>query len=464
MENPSLSTSTIAHFKENLQGELLLPEDARYHEARCVWNGMIDRFPAMIVQCADANDVIAAVKFARENEMLISVKGGGHGVAGKAVCNDGLMLDMYGMNVVSVDTTALVATVGPGATLGELDKETLKHGLVTTSGIFSTTGVAGLTLGGGIGYLARKYGLTLDNLLSVDVVTAEGELLHCNKNENSNLFWALRGGGGNFGVVVSFQFQLHKQNPEVLTAQLFYPMENGPQMLQKYRELMAEAPDDLGAYAYVVNIPPADPFPQELQGSPAFFILACYAGDHKEGRKLLEPLQEIGNPILAVIDAMPYTALQQSFDGGAPKGKRYYWKSLYFKELSEDAIQTFFNYARDMKGPLSILGFEPMGGAIARVAPEDTAFVGRDANFSFGIWLGWNDPDEDQEMIAWARNFYQAMAPFASEGVYSNYLDQDDDGQILEAYGRNFNRLQSIKRQYDPDNFFSHNFNIIPKA
>ncbi len=464
MENFTIPKSSIKNFKEQLQGTVLFPEDAGYDEARSVWNGMIDRHPAIIVQCIDENDVIIAVKFARENHLLVSVKGGGHGVAGKAVCDDGLMLDMSKMNTVQVDATTRFATVGPGATLGDLDRETVKHGLVVTGGIVSTTGVAGLTLGGGIGYLGRKYGLTIDNLIAANMVTSEGELLHCSKHDNSNLFWALRGGGGNFGVVTSFRFQLHEQNPEMLTAQIFYPMENATQMMQEYRELMAQASDELAAYALVVNIPPVDPFPSELHGSPAFFLLACYAGDHEEGRKILEPLQMMGNPILAVVDTMPYVALQQNFNAGVPKGERYYWKTHFFRELSNEAIQTFLDYAVKIKGPFTLLGFEPLGGAIAHVNAGDTAFVGRDANFALGIWLGWNDPEQDQEMIKWAREFHHAMAPYASEGMYSNYLDQDDDGQILTAYGKNYERLQAVKNLYDPENFFSQNFNIIPKA
>lgn len=463
MENSPIHNSAIEQFKKKLKGVLLLPGDAAYDGARRVWNAMIDRRPALIVQCTDAQDVIAAIKFAREFNLLISVKGGGHGVAGKAVCNDGLMLDMSLMNSVDVDTASQTAKVGSGATLGDLDRETLKRGLATTGGIVSTTGVAGLTLGGGIGYLARKYGLTVDNLLSAEMVTAEGELLHCNKNENSELFWALRGGGGNFGVVTSFTYQLHIQNPDVLVAQIFYPMEDAPLLMIKYRELMAQAPDDLAAYALVINLPPVDPFPVELRGTPAFFFLACYSGDHEEGRKILDPFQKVGNPIMAVIETMPYIALQQNFNAGVLKGQRNYWKTHFFKEISDEAINTFLDFAGNIKGAFTMLGFEPLGGAIARVNTEDTAFTGRDANFTLGIFVGWMDPAEDEDMISWSRKFHKAMAPFASVGVYTNYMDQDDDGQVSSAYGRNYHRLQSIKRKYDPENFFSQNFNIIPK-
>ncbi len=461
--NPSvINSASIELFKNNLQGPLLVPGENGYDEARSVWNGMIDRLPALIACCESVHDVIASVHFAKENGLVISVKGGGHGVAGKAVCEDGLMIDLSHMNSVSVDSVAQTARVGPGAKLGDLDKETQKYNLFTTGGIVSTTGVAGLTLGGGIGYLARKFGLTLDNLLSVDMVTAQGELVHCDQKENIDLFWALRGGGGNFGVVTSFEYQLHEQNPEILAAQIFYPMEDARQVMHAYRDLMAQAPDELAGYALVVNLPPVEPFPPELQGTPAFFLLACYSGDHDEGRKLLEPLQELGNPILAAINPMPYVTLQQNFDPGVPKGQRYYWKHHMFREISDDAINTFLDFAENIKGPFTLLGFEPLGGAIARVNAEDTAFIGRDANFALGIWTGWADPGEDEEIIGWAREFYQAMKPYAIGSAYSNYLDQDDEAQTKAAYGRNYQRLQSIKAKYDPDNFFSQNFNIEP--
>ena len=463
MNSIPIDQSAVKQFKNSLQGALLTPEDPQYNEARSVWNGMIDRKPALIVQCANVNDVKISVKFAREHSLLISIKGGGHGVAGKAVCNDGLMLDMCNMNSVHVDTERQVATVGPGARLGDMDKETAKYGLVTTGGIVSTTGVAGLTLGGGIGYLARKYGLTLDNLLAAEIVTANGDLLHCSTDEYPDLFWALRGGGGNFGVVTSFQFRLHKQDPNVLTAQIFSPMSDAPLMMRKYRELMADAPDDLAAYAVVVKIPPVEPFPSELHGKPAFFLLACYAGDHAEGHKLLDPLKDVGSPILAVVDVMPYMALQQNFDAGMPKGGRYYWKSCFFREITDDAIQIFVEHAANIKGSMTMLGFESLGGAIGRVDPSATAFIARDANFALGFWCGWVDANEDEEIITWTRNFNSAMAPFASDGVYSNYLDQDDDAQTISAYGTSYERLQSIKTRYDPDNFFSQNFNISPK-
>jgi FAD/FMN-containing dehydrogenase len=304
MEISELSTSDLVDFKIKLQGQILKPGEDDYDDIRAVWNGMINRTPALIEQCKNVTDVIESVHFARKKNLVISVKGGGHGVAGKAVCNDGLMIDFSQMTSVTVDQANKTVRVEPGVTLGDLDRETAKFGLLTTGGIVSTTGVAGLTLGGGIGYLARKYGLAADNLLSLEIVTADGTLLNCSPTEHQDLFWALRGGGGNFGIVVSFQFQLHTENTDILVAQIFYPMKDAHEVLLKYRDLMRTAPDELAGYGLVVNIPPVEPFAEELQGTPAFFLLATYAGDHEKGRQLLNPFTEIGEPILAGISAM----------------------------------------------------------------------------------------------------------------------------------------------------------------
>ena len=460
MNSETISATSVNQFKNNLKGLLLQPGDEGYDDCRSIWNGMIDHRPSLIVCCENVQDVIASVHFAKENGLPVSVKGGGHGVAGKAVCNDGLMIDFSRMNAVTVDPTSGTAIVQPGAKLGDLDRESSKRGLLTTGGIVSSTGVAGLTLGGGIGYLARKYGLALDNVISLDVITADGNLLHCSKSENTDLFWALRGGGGNFGVVVSFEFQLYKENTNILTAQIFYPMNDARTALIAYRDLMKTAPDELSAYGLIASIPPVEAFPEELHGTPVCFFLATYAGNHDDGRKLLEPFKNIGNPIMAVVDPLPYEELQKNFDAGVPKGQRYYWKHHLMNQLSDEAIDVFLSFARNKKGPLSLVGFEPLGGAISKVPKDHTAFTGRDANFALGIWTGWMDPSDDDEIIGWAREFYEAMKPFASGGYYSNYFDKDDDSEIADAYGKNYNRLQQVKNKYDPNNFFNQNFNI----
>jgi FAD/FMN-containing dehydrogenase len=459
-----LDESSLVKFKQALRGRLIRPEDPSYNSARAVWNGMIDRRPAMIVRCADSQDVIQTVKFARQSNLPVSVRGGGHGVAGKAVSDDAIMIDLSLLNSVDVDPDSRIAHVGGGATLGDLDKETQAHGLATTGGLVSETGIAGLTLGGGIGYLARRFGLTLDNLVSAKVVTADGELLHADNTTNQDLFWAIRGGGGNFGVVTSFSFQLHQVGPEVVAAQIFYPFEQAERVLRSYRDLMATAPDELSCYALAVNIPPVEPFPEEHHGKTAIVLVGCYTGETKDGLALFEPLKNLGDPIVALVSPMPYTTLQQSFDAGTPKGQRYYWKAHYFEEISDDAIAKFVELANSLPGAFSIAGFEPMGGAINRVNSTDTAFAHRDASFSFGIWAGWSDPGDDKRMIAWAREFHEAMKPYSTGGAYFNYLDRDDEDLLASTLGLAHQRLREIKAKYDPDNFFRLNQNIKPQA
>jgi FAD/FMN-containing dehydrogenase len=456
--------ATIKQSAEIFNGKLIQPGDADYDEARAVWNGMIDRKPAAIVQCADVDDVINAVNLARENDLMISIKGGGHGVAGRSVCDDGLMIDFSSMKFVKVDPEARTATVEPGATLADLDAATQKHGLATTGGLVSETGVAGLTLGGGVGYLARKYGLTVDNLISADVVTADGKLIHASDDENPDLMWALRGGGGNFGIVTSFEFKLHEVGPEVLTAQIFYPMEDAEGVLRAYRDFAAEAPDEMACYALAVNVPPMEPFPEEYHMKTAIVLVACYVGDTKEGKKLLESLQKLGEPVFQVVGQMPYVALQQSFDKGAPKGGRYYWKAHYMEGLPDEAIKKFVENVDPLPGPFSLVGIEPMGGAISRVKPSSTAFPDRNAVFGMGIWSGWTEASDDEKAIEWTREFHKAMEPYSTGGVYANYLDRDDDDRVKDAFGVNHDRLRKIKAKYDPDNFFRTNQNISPKS
>jgi FAD/FMN-containing dehydrogenase len=302
----------------------------------------------------------------------------------------------------------------------------------------------------------------VDNLISADVVTADGNLLHTNDTENPDLFWALRGGGGNFGVVTSFEYQLHRVGPEVMVAQVFHPIEKSADVLRYYREFAAQAPDELACYALIVNVPPVDPFPGEHQGKPAIALVASYSGPLDEGEAQLTALRDFGNPILAAVQAMPFTVLQQSFDAGAPEGARYYWKAAYIDELTDDAIETFTALTENLPGPFCIVGFEPMGGAINRVEVTATAFPQRSANFALGIWSGWQDPADDKQAIAWTRDLYTAMTPHVAGGVYANYLDQDDDSQVHAAFGENLQRLREVKRRYDPHNLFRLNLNIDP--
>ena len=457
-----LDEATIRELSQSLSKPLILPSDSKYDEARSVWNGMIDKRPAMIAMCVNVNDIVNCVNFARHHDLPVSIKGGGHSVAGKAVCNDGLMINLSQMKHVVVDAVAKTVKVEAGATIGDLDQETQKFNLATPVGIVSKTGIAGLTLGGGIGYLGRKHGLTLDNLISAELVTANGEIVSASKNENSDLFWALRGGGGNFGVVTSFKFKVYEVGPDVMVAQVFYPIEDAKEVLQFYRAFTKNASDELGGYALVVRVPPVAPFPEELQGKTAIAIVACHSGNLEDGKTELNPLQDFGNPFLRAIMPMPFLTLQTNFDPGVPNGMRYYWKAHYMNDLTDEAIDVFVNHTNHLPGPLSIVGFEPFGGAINRVNKEATAFVERSASYVLGIWSGWVDPNNDEKNIDWSRDLHQKMTAFASGGVYSNYLDHDDANQINSSFGTNYTRLQEVKRKYDPNNFFSINHNITP--
>lgn len=447
-----LKQFTVDNFANTLHGRLLRSGDVGYDEARAVWNGMIDRRPALIVQCEGAADVMAAVNFARAQELPLTVKAGGHNVAGRAICDGGVVVDVSAMNSVRVDPDAQTAQVGPGATWGDFDREAQAFGLATTGGVDSRTGVAGLTLGGGMGYLARRFGLSVDNLLAVDVVTADGELRRASAGRNEDLFWALRGGGGNVGVVTRFEFQLHEVGPEVLVAQVFHPFVDARETLHFYRDFTMDAPQELSCLAMALHVPPVPPFPEAYHGQIALALVACYSGSLAEGEVVLAPLEEFGDPLLKAVQPMHYTALQQSFDAGTPDGERYYYKSQYLADLSDEAIETIIGHVEPLPGPLTIIGIEPMGGAIATVDATVTAFPHRGALYNFSVWSGWSDPAEDEAMIAWTRDFHRAVAPHGTGGSYANYLDRDDDRRT--AYGRNYQRLAEIKRAWDPENVF----------
>lgn len=458
-----LDQITIQEFSQTLSQPLIMPSDSGYDEGRSVWNGMVDKRPAMIAKCINADDVIKCVKFAQNHDLLVSVKGGGHNVAGRAVCDDGLMINLSQMNTVIVDPVKRTARVESGATIGELDKETQKFGLATPVGIVSKTGIAGLTLGGGNGYLGRKHGLTIDNLLSVELVTAKGDLITANETENPDLFWALRGGGGNFGVVTSFEFKLHEIGPEIMTARVFYPIEDVKQVLKFYREFSSSAADEVAAYALIITVPPTDPFPESHQGKTAIALLVSYAGSLDDGKIALEPLEKFGNPFLRLIMPMSFLDLQTSFDKSAPYGIRNYWKAHYMDLLSDEAIDVLSNYSHDIPGPLTVIGFEPFGGAITRIEESATAFPQRNASFILGIFSGWIERADDEKNINWARELYNKMTPFTSGGAYSNYLDNDDSHKVSASYGSNYSRLQEVKNKYDLNNFFRLNQNIAPK-
>lgn len=456
--------SMLDELASTLNGPLLRPDDDGYDDARAVWNGMIDRRPAAIARCGSAADVVAAVRFARTSGLPLSIRGGGHQAAGKAICDDGLVVDLSPMDGVEVDPDTRTARVGPGATLGQFDRAAQQFGLATTGGVHSGTGVAGLTLGGGIGWLARTFGLASDNLVAADVVTADGTLVHASEEEHPDLFWALRGGGGNFGVVTSFEFQLHPVGPEILTAQLFHRIEDAERVLRAYRDVMAAAPDELACYPIILNVPPVDPFAAELQGKPALALVGCYSGDPADGEPAIAPLAALGEPFLNVVAPMPYAAFQSAFDAGTPDGARYYGKAHLLPDLSDAAIATVLDHVEDLPGAFSTIFFESLGGAIARRPADATAWPHRDAAYGFAVQAGWIDPDDDQAEIAWVRRIHEAMAPHATGGVYVNYMDGDEADRVTAAYGDHYRRLAEIKERWDPDNLFRANHNIAPPA
>lgn len=459
IDNPS-----FADLADATDGDLLHPGDEGYDEARSIFNGMIDKYPAAILRSERVEDVVASVDFAREHDILLSVKGGGHNFSGKAVCDDGLMIDMSLMDDVEVDPEQRIARVGPGTLLKDLDEATQAHGLAVTAGVYSETGVAGLTLGGGIGWLMRKYGLTCDNLLAAEVVTANGEVVRASESDHPDLFWGLRGGGGNFGVITEFEFQLHPVGPEVLTAQIFHPGSTIGDGLRFFREFMADAPDDFTCFPMVLTIPPMEPFPAEHQGKPGLAFVGCWAGDPGEGRDALAPLETWGEPIMAVVDEIPYVAFQSAFDEGQPPGMRYYGKSAYVEELSDDLIDVVVEQTADLPSPITNVWFESMGGAVARIDPTETAFPHRNAAYNLGIVIGWSDPDDDDAMMDWARSVFDAVRPHTTEGVYANYLDQGDEDQVVNAFGENYERLIALKNTWDPTNLFRLNQNVSPSA
>lgn len=455
---------TIQTLRDRARGSVLLPDDDGYSGAREIWNGMVEKRPALIARCTGTADVIAAVDFAREHDLPLSIKGGGHNAAGKALCDDGLTIDCSPTRSVRVDPESRTARVGAGARLGDLDHESQAFGLATPAGVDSRTGVAGLTLGGGIGWLSRSFGLSCDNLRSSDVVTADGEMVRASEDEHPDLFWALRGGGGNFGVVTSFEFQLHEVGPEVFTAQAYHPLEDARDVFRFYREYMADAPVEVGCYGFIVRVPPVEPFPEEHHGETAAALVACYSGSVEEGHQALEPIRTHGDPILAFGDPMPYTALQQTFDDGFPNGERYYGKSTFIEELSDEVIDVLLSHVDPMLGPMSAFFFESMGGAINRVPTGATAFPHLDAAFNLSVTTGWSDPAKDKKIIDWARSFHDDLAPHSTGGVCANYLDQDDDGRVDAAFMENHERLVQVKTRWDPENLFRHNQNVQPEA
>ena len=445
-------------FKTSLRGPLLRPGDAGYDDARHVWNGMIDRRPALIVRCTGVADVITAVQFARTHDLLVAIRGGGHNVAGHAVCDGGLMIDLSRMKGLRVDPVRRTAHAQPGLTLGEFDRETQVFGLATPMGFLSTTGIAGLTLGGGYGWLARSYGLASDNLRSVDLVTADGQCLTASATEHPDLFWGVRGGGGNFGIVTSFEYQLHPVGP-VLGGMRIYPFAQAKAVLQFHREFISTAPDAYTCYPALGTAP---------TGEPVVLLRVCYHGPMEEGERVLRPLRAFGSPIADLIKPMAYTALQSMYDASWPSGVQHYWKSNFLTELSDEAIDTIVAHCATRPSPQCGVALPQLGGAISRLGPDETAFAHRHVRHDF-IGVGvCTDPAQAAACIQWARGLWEAMQPFSTGGVYVNYLGQEaDEGaeRVQAAYGpAKYARLVTLKNKYDPTNFFRLNQNIKPTA
>ncbi len=463
MPGTKLTTAILEPFETHFRGELLEPGNDGYDEARGLWNAMIDERPALIARCTGLADVIAAVDFAREHGLGVSVRGGGHNVAGLASLGDGLMIDLSRMRDVQVDPEARLARVQGGAVWGDVDRETQAFGLATPSGVVSTTGVAGLTLGGGFGWLARRYGLTADNLVSAELVTADGELVKASEQEHADLFWAIRGGGGNFGIVTSFEFRLHEVGPEVLFGPTVYRLEDAAEALRHYRDFARRAPIECSVYADLLTAPPLPFLPEDAVGSKVLFLAQFYAGDPAEGEEVLGPLRAFGDPVADAVAPTPYIDVQGTFDPLLPKGARYYWKSHNLTRISDELIDTVVACAAELPTPRSDILFHQLGGAINDRAPTATAYSHRDVEFSVTLGGSSEEPSEDAACIAWARRWHAALAEHAADGVYANFLSHDEgDERLRAAFGHNAERLRRIKTKYDPGNFFRRNHNIEP--
>lgn len=444
-------------------GQLIGPWDDDYDIARSVWNGAVDRHPLFIARCREPSDVAAVVRYARERDLELSVRAGGHGVAGTAICDDGIVVDLRGLKRISVDPVASLATAQAGVRWKELDAATQAFGLATTGGTMSRTGISGLTLGGGIGWLMPLHGLTIDNLVSAELVTAEGEMLHISENEATDVFWAIRGGGGNFGVVTSFTYRLHEVGPEVLAGPVVWALEDAPDVLRAYREFSAVAPREVSTVVALRKAPAAPFLPVELHGRLVCIIALLWVGDPDQGEKALEPMRSFGRPLLDLVAIRLYTELQRMFDAGNPDGHHYYWKSTVLEDLAEPAIDTMVEHASRVESPMSYATMFQLGGAVGEVGEDDTAYSHRNARHSLNISGVWspNQPIAERE-TAWARGFHAAMRPFGL-GAYVNFLDHDDTHLIPTAYGKTkYRRLAEIKRLYDPDNIFLSNHNIQP--
>ncbi len=444
----------IEQLGKGFRGKLIRPGDDKYERARKIWNASVDRRPGLIARCRGTGDVAAAIQFARDNDVLVAVRGGGHNVGGRAVCDDGMVIDLSLNRGVHVDPKRKTARVQGGAQLGDLDRETHLHGLAVPAGVVSKTGVAGLTLGGGVGWLVRKHGLTCDNVLSFEVVTAEGDVLTASADQNPDLYWALRGGGGNFGVVTSFEYRAHPVGT-ILGGMLLRPRSEAVGFLRFYRDFILEAPEELTVYAGLLCAP---------DGTPVVGAIGCYCGDLAAGEKALAPLRKFGTPILDAIQPMPFPQMQSLLDEAFPDGNHNYWKSACARELSNDAIDVLVDHANRAPSPFTSVVAEYYGGAANRIGATDTAFAHRDALWDIGMMAQWPDPKDSERNIAWTRGLADAFRPFSSGGYLLNFIGEEAQDTIRAAFGANYDRLVEVKNKYDPANFFRINQNVQPTA
>ncbi len=460
-----INETIIEQFRGSLKGQLIDSKDADYEEARKVWNGMIDKHPMFIVRCVNEDDVEKAVNFARGNKLEIAVRGGGHNVAGFSTCDDGIVIDLSPMKKIEIDKSSQTARAQAGLTWGEFDKATQEYGLATTGGLVTTTGVAGFTLGGGFGWLVRKYGMTIDNLQAVEMILANGKRVSASPAENPDLFWGVRGGGGNFGIVTSFTFKLYPVGPEVYGGALFYPVDKAKDVLSFYNKWTQSLPDELSTMSAFLTAPPEPFVPKELVGTQMIAIGVCYTGEKEEGDKLLKPLRDLTPPAIDLVGPIPYVALQGMFDATAPKGIHSYWRTQYFNDLTDNTIDTLLKQVSNLKNlsPFSAVHIHHWGGAITRVKQEETAFSHRDARFVInivGLWMAGDDPDKH---INWVRNSSDAVKQFSTGKLYLNFMADTGEDKVMAAYGKDkYAKLVQLKNKYDPENLLHLNQNIKP--
>jgi FAD/FMN-containing dehydrogenase len=458
----SLAPDIVERFAASLDGDLLRPGDGGYDKARSIWNGMIVRRPGLIARCQHAADVVTAVRFARQHDLLTAVRGGGHSMPGLSMCDDGLVIDLSPMRTIRIDPDARWARVAPGCTLGEYDRAAQRHGLATPAGAIAHTGVAGLTLGGGMGWLHRPYGLTIDSLTSVDLVTADGVRVTASEQEHPDLFWGIRGGGGNFGIVTDFEFRLHPVGPLVLSGMVAYPLEQAGSVLELYNDWVATVPDQMASIAAVFTCPPEAPFPEALHGRHVCGVIVNWVGPHPEGERVLAPLRAFGPPAVDTIAPTPFVELQSSQDEKFAWGRRYYNKNLYLDGMDRHVMDLCVEHLQRVTSPLSAVAVQHMAGAVSRVGPQETAYLNRNARFNLDITSIWSDPSEDDRHVGWVRDFHAAILPFSTGSEYVNTTSMDGRRDVRTAYGPNYTRLQALKDRYDPTNLFRLNQNILP--